>query len=47
MTGQPGEAIVALLTGMGIDPAARAETLTPEQFAELHRRVGEIGAGAS
>ena len=47
VTGQPGEAIVALLTGLGIEPAARAETLTPEQFAELHRRVGEIGAGAS
>jgi 16S rRNA (adenine1518-N6/adenine1519-N6)-dimethyltransferase len=42
VTGRPGEAIVTLLGGMGIDPAARAETLTPEEFAELHRRVAEF-----
>lgn len=47
VTGHPGETIVALLEGLGIDPAARAETLTPGQFAELHRRVGEIWAGES
>jgi 16S rRNA (adenine1518-N6/adenine1519-N6)-dimethyltransferase len=47
VTGRPGDAIVALLEGLGIDPTARAETLTPKQFAELHRRVGGIGAGES
>jgi 16S rRNA (adenine1518-N6/adenine1519-N6)-dimethyltransferase len=47
VTGHPTETIVALLAALGIDPAARAETLTPGQFAELHRRVGEIGAGES
>lgn len=45
VTGRPGERIIALLEALGIDPAARAETLTPGQFAELHERVGEFGAG--
>ncbi|HEU4829321.1 MAG TPA: 16S rRNA (adenine(1518)-N(6)/adenine(1519)-N(6))-dimethyltransferase RsmA [Gemmatimonadales bacterium] len=45
VTGQPVEAVVALLGSMGIAPTARAETLTPAQIAELHRRVAEAGAG--
>lgn len=45
LTGQPGERVVALLGSMRIDPVARAETLTPAQFAELHARVAEIVAG--
>jgi 16S rRNA (adenine1518-N6/adenine1519-N6)-dimethyltransferase len=47
VTGLTAATIVALLEELDIDPVARAETLTPEQFAELHRRVGEIGAGES
>ena len=42
LTGHPAEAVVALLEGMDIDPAARGETLTPLQFAELHLRVAEM-----
>ena len=42
LTEHPADAVVALLQGMGIDPAARAETLTPPQFAELHLRVAEM-----
>lgn len=45
VTGHPAATIVALLEGMRIDPTARAETLTPAQFGELHRRVGGLGAG--
>lgn len=44
VTGYPVETVTALLHDLGIDPAARAETLTPLQLAELHRRVGEVGA---
>ena len=45
VTGQPGERVVALLDSMRIDPVARAETLTPRQFADLHARVTDIGDG--
>ena len=44
-TGRKYKRVVALLGSMRIDPVARAETLTPAQFAELHARVAEIVAG--
>jgi 16S rRNA (adenine1518-N6/adenine1519-N6)-dimethyltransferase len=47
VTGLPSETIATLLDGLGIAPTARAETLTPPQFAELHRRVAAIRAGES
>jgi 16S rRNA (adenine1518-N6/adenine1519-N6)-dimethyltransferase len=34
-----------LLDAAGVSPDARPETLTPEQFAELYRRVREEGRG--
>ena len=39
VTGLPGEEVVAILEEMGVAPSARAETLTPAQFAELHERI--------
>jgi len=36
-TGRPAPAVLAGLAQLGLDPAARPETLTPEQFVRLWR----------
>lgn len=43
LTGQGGEAVDALLLRLGFDPAQRPETLSPEDFARLHRALVDGG----
>jgi len=43
VTGWGGEVVGELLGGLGIDPVRRPETLSPEEFVLLHRRLVDGG----